>query len=185
MARVIRQPGAQRASGPSGPDRDDELLEIHEDGDGADGADEAVPARPWVVLIVDDDRGVHEATLLALKGARILGRPLRFLHAYSSAEAQAAVSSNAELSLILLDVVMETEDAGLRLVPLIRDQLKRAEVRIIIRTGQPGQAPEAEVQRNYVIDGYLMKSRLTAAMLLEAMTRALDRGAAGAEGAAH
>lgn len=182
MTRMIPQRGALRVSGRSDPGKDDDLLVIHEDGDGAD-EEAPAPARPWVVLIVDDDRGVHEATLLALKGARVLGRPLRFLHAYSSAEAQATVASNADLSLILLDVVMETEDAGLRLVPLIREQLKRTQVRIIIRTGQPGQAPEAEVQRNYVIDGYLMKSRLTAAMLLDAVTRALEQGTAGAEDA--
>jgi len=48
---------------------------------------------------------------------------------------------------VLLDVIMETDQAGLDLVEFIRDTLKNETVRIILRTGQPGQAPSARDRR--------------------------------------
>jgi len=151
---------------------DDDLLDIHED----DEAHDAAPtSRPWTVLVVDDDRGVHEATVLALRGTRLQGRALSFLHAYSATEAARTVAEHADIALILLDVVMETEDAGLKLVGVIRDQLGRRDVRILIRTGQPGYFPEAEVKRDYAIDGYLLKAQMTGAQLKDAVTAALGR----------
>jgi len=73
-----------------------------------------------VVLIVDDDRSVHQTTLLALRDAKIERRPLQFLHAYSAAEARETLMSNEDIAVVLLDVVMETDTAGLQLVPAIR-----------------------------------------------------------------
>jgi len=151
-------------------DGQDELLVIHED----EVQDRTVAAEhPWRVLIVDDDRGVHEATVLALRHARVLGRPLSFLHAYSAAEALATVGATPDLDLMLLDVVMETEDAGLRLVERVREHRARRQLRIVVRTGQPGYAAEDRVRGNYEVDGYLLKAQMTGAMLLEALARAL------------
>ena len=124
----------------------DEYVEIIDDGG-------AIPDRPaggvpaWRVLIVDDEREVHAATLFALKDLIVSGRPLEFLHAYSAAEARGVMERTPGVAVVLLDVVMETGDAGLQLVRVIRDELGCADTRIILRTGQPGYAPELEVIR--------------------------------------
>lgn len=149
-----------------------DIVELIEDEPGDDkGADPY--AIPWVVLIVDDDRSVHQTTLLALRDAKIARRPLQFLHAYSAAEARQALMSNAEIAVILLDVVMETDNAGLQLVPAIRGELGRRDLKIIVRTGQPGYASESYVTENFDVDGYLTKAKLTRSMLLDAIETAL------------
>jgi len=153
-----------------GPHRGD-LIELLEDD--PDNEEAGAATVPWVVLIVDDDRNVHETTLLALRDARVAGRPLRFLHAYSAAEALETVRANADIAVVLLDVVMETDNAGLQLVPAIRGAPGRRDIKIIIRTGQPGYASESYVTRNFGVDGYLTKAKLTRGMLLEAIAGAL------------
>ncbi len=129
-------------------------------------------AQALVVLIVDDGRGVHDATLLALQGERVPGRPLAFRHAYSAAEARRLLSEDGTIAVVLLDVVRESPDAGLKLVAGIRGELGRPDLKVIVRTGQPGRAPEAEVRGDLSIDGYITKATLTRAMLLEALAQA-------------
>jgi CheY-like chemotaxis protein len=158
----VIQVGAQRG----------DFVDLLEDGPDDDKKPDRT-AIPWLVLIADDDRNVHDTTLLALRDARVGGRPLQFLHAYSAAEARAAFTSNRDIAVVLLDVVMETDNAGLQLVTAIRDELGRRDVKIIIRTGQPGYASESYVTRNFDVDGYLTKAKLTRAMLLDAIGSAL------------
>jgi CheY-like chemotaxis protein len=157
-------------------DDDRELISVVDDSDSAADANRSTP--PWVMLIVDDDRDVHDGTRIALAGARVLGRRIETLHAYSAEQAREMLVANKAIDLLLLDIVMETEDAGLRLVAEIRDGLARRNVRIIIRTGQPGYRTDAAFERNPEIDGYLTKARLTRAILLDAIAAALspDRG---------
>lgn len=128
---------------------------------------------PWKILITDDDSNVHETTVLALNGVRIHGRPLEFLHAYSAKEAHELIVQNEDLSLILLDVVMETVDAGLKLVKVIRGELGKNDIRIILRTGQPGYAPEEKVSNQFAIDGYTTKSQLTRSLLISVLNDTL------------
>lgn len=129
----------------------DELIEFSAE----DSADSPTPARPrWRVLIVDDDQDVHRSTELGLAGVEILGRPIEFLHAYCAAQAREYLARETDLAVILLDVVMETQDAGLALVDEVRNHYGLREVRIILRTGQPGYAPEIEVIRDYDINDY-------------------------------
>ncbi|WP_114391981.1 DUF3369 domain-containing protein [Oleisolibacter albus] len=130
-------------------------------------------ARPWLVLIVDDDPEVHAMTRLVMKKFTFAGRPVQFLSAYSAEEAMALLRDDPGIALILLDVVMETEDAGLRLVPRIREELNNDAVRIILRTGQPGQAPEDAVIHSYDINDYKAKTELTAQKLGTATAAAL------------
>ena len=106
----------------------------------------------WRVLIVDDDKDVHQSTGFALANTEVLGRPLEFLHAYSAADAIRILSEQTQIAVILLDVVMESDDAGLQLVRTIRQDLGNSEARIILRTGQPGSAPEMEAIRDYDIN---------------------------------
>lgn len=121
----------------------------------------AAAGLPWVVLIVDDDPPIHEVTQLVMRGFTFDQRPIEFLNCYSAAEARTLLASRNDVALILLDVVMETEQAGLDLVRYIRDELKNHMVRIVLRTGQAGQAPEESVIRNYDINDYREKTELT------------------------
>ncbi|MBX9900741.1 MAG: DUF3369 domain-containing protein, partial [Burkholderiaceae bacterium] len=124
-------------------------------------------------MIIDDDPDVHSATTFALGSLEIQNRNLSFLHAYSAQEARTILASETDIALILLDVVMEQEDAGLQLVNYIRKTLNLADVRIILRTGQPGYAPEIDAIRDYDINDYKTKSELTRTKLYTAVTSAI------------
>jgi len=127
----------------------------------------------WYLLIVDDDEDVHHATEFALSDLRVLGRPLRFLHAFSAAEAISLLAHRRDVAVILLDVVMEREDAGLKAVEAIRCDLGLDAVRIVLRTGQPGYAPELDAITNYDINDYKTKSELTRSKLFTTVTAAI------------
>lgn len=131
------------------------------------------PARAWRVLVVDDEADVHEATELALRDLVVEGRQLVFSHAYSAHEAGEILAGDADLAVVLLDVVMESEDAGLRLVRRIREDLGYRAMRIILRTGQPGYAPEIDTIRAYDINDYKTKSELTRVRLFTSLTVAI------------
>lgn len=128
---------------------------------------------PWKILIADDDANVHDTTVLALSGVEIHGKPLEFLHAFSAREAKEVAVNNPDTSLILLDVVMETVDAGLKLVNVLRDELSRKDLRIVLRTGQPGYAQE-NIMGQYAIDGYATKSKLTRTILISMLSEVLN-----------
>lgn len=122
----------------------------------------APPRRePWTILIVDDEKEVHGVTQLALADFEFAGRGLRFVHAYSGEEARRILSEQRMIALVLLDVVMETDRAGLDVVEFVRNGLDDHFVRIVLRTGQPGQAPELEVIQRYDINDYKHKTELT------------------------
>ncbi len=149
---------------------DDELFSFDDEGH----TEHAEHSRGcWQVLIVDDDQDVHQSTCFALANTQILGRPLKFLHAYSASEAMHLLGEQAQIAVILLDVVMESEQAGLHLVRRIRQELDNSETRIILRTGQPGYAPELEAIRDYDINDYKTKSELTRNRLYTALTTAI------------
>ena len=122
-------------------------------------------AAPWNILVVDDDPEVHGVTRLVLKGFEYDGRPLRILSAHDSIEAKRFLTEEKDLALILLDVVMERDMAGLDLARYIREDLKNYDIRIVLRTGQPGIAPEDSVIRAYDINDYKSKTELTATKL--------------------
>ncbi len=116
----------------------------------------------WKILVVDDEEAVHQVTRLALEDFEFDGRSLEFVDAYTGSEAINAIRENPDVAVMLLDVVMESDHAGLEVVQKIRGELKNNNVRIILRTGQPGQAPEAEVIQKYDINDYKEKTELTA-----------------------
>lgn len=112
------------------------------------------------VLIVDDEEDVHAVTKLTMQNFTFEGRKMRFFSAYSAQEAKDILLKEKHFALILLDVVMETENAGLDLAKFIRQELKNSFTRIVLRTGQPGVAPEHSVIRDFDIDGYRNKAEL-------------------------
>lgn len=154
------------------------LMGIHTDSDTLhfleDEAESGSVKEPvWRLLVVDDEPDVHRATTFALAGVRILGRALQFLHAYSASEATQILNTERDVAVVLLDVVMEREDAGLALVKTIRQDLRLSELRIILRTGQPGYAPEIETIHDFDINDYKTKSELTRTKLYATVTAAL------------
>ncbi|MDR2550219.1 MAG: DUF3369 domain-containing protein [Desulfobulbus sp.] len=133
----------------------------------------AIPDDPWKILIVDDEADVHSVTTYMIKGIDFLGRGFAFFHAYSGREAREIMSEHQDMAVILLDVVMETEDSGLRLVHYIREELNNHTVRIVLRTGQPGKAPAAKVIVEYDINDYKEKTELTLDKMLVTVISAL------------
>ncbi len=128
---------------------------------------------PWKVLIVDDEADVHAITRLSLNKFEFAGKKLQLFEAMSRLQAQAILAEQPDIAVALIDVVMETDDAGLKLVDFIRNELKYSLIRLIIRTGQPGIAPENEVIEHYDIDDYKDKTELTAKKLYSTMRLAL------------
>ncbi|MDR5781011.1 EAL domain-containing protein [Caballeronia sp. LZ065] len=122
-------------------------------------------APPWRVLLVDDAPEVHEVTRLVLAETAFSGRSIELSSVHSAAEARAWLAAHPGTALILLDVVMEADDAGLQLVRHIREVLRDRDVQIVLRTGQPGMAPERDVIARYDINGYYLKTELTAQKL--------------------
>lgn len=127
----------------------------------------------WKILIVDDDVEVHNVTRLALGDFQFDNRSLEFLSVYSGVDARSFIEEHPDTAVVLLDVVMEEEDAGLKLVEFIRNELKNRFLRIVLRTGQPGQAPEEKVISEYDINDYKTKTELTAQKLSTTMIVAL------------
>jgi signal transduction histidine kinase/CheY-like chemotaxis protein len=127
----------------------------------------------WKVAVIDDEPAVHDGTRFALSDYRLNGQGLEILSAYSASEGRELMRGHPDVAVVLLDVIMESDTAGLGLVEFIRKELKNETVRIILRTGQPGQAPERRVIVDYDINDYKAKTELTADKLFTALTAAL------------
>lgn len=128
---------------------------------------------PWNILLVDDEPGVHQVTQMVLRDFVFDNRPLNLISAYSGKQGLEVMTSHSDIALAIVDVVMETDDAGLELVRSIREDLQNNYTRLVLRTGQPGQAPEEEVITNYDIDDYKDKTELTSNKLLTLMYASL------------
>lgn len=146
---------------------DDDLFFAEEEDDEC----ELLP--PWKVLIVDDEPGIHQVTKFAIQELIFEDRPLEFLHAHTGTEAQEVVRKTPDIALMLLDVVMETQTAGLEVAKYVREELNNHLTRIILRTGQPGYAPEAQIILNYDINDYKNKTELSKDKLCTTVIAAL------------
>jgi signal transduction histidine kinase/response regulator of citrate/malate metabolism len=148
----------------------DDVLHLIDD---SGAAPETSTGRKWKVAVIDDDAAVHEGTRFALSDYNLHGQTLEILSAYSAAEGRVLMHAHPDIAAVLLDVIMETDAAGLDLVEYIRNEIKNETVRIILRTGQPGQAPERRVIVQYDINDYKAKTELTADKLFTSLTAAL------------
>jgi len=149
---------------------DDDFVDIIDDEDDAHLA----VAEPWKVLVVDDDPSVHAATRLALSRVSHRGRPVEVISAYSGREARTCFAQEPGINVALIDVVMETDHAGLELARFVRDELGNTRVRLVIRTGQAGHFEESTVRRDYPVDDYCQKAELTASRLRDILSAQLD-----------
>ena len=127
----------------------------------------------WKIMVVDDEEEVHSITRLVLRGFSFDGLDSVLLSCYSGEDAKRLIQEHPDTAVMLLDVVMETDQAGLDVVRFVRKELCNGLVRIILRTGQPGQAPEWRVIVEYDINDYKEKNELTAQKLVTAITSAL------------
>ncbi len=149
----------------------DELIFLDDDGS---VEEQGLLGKDWNILIVDDDEEIHTVTRLALSDLIVNDRKLNFIHAYSAKQAKEMLHEYGNtIAIILLDVVMETDDAGFDVVKYIREDMKLVEPRIILRTGQPGYAPEEQVIKVYDINDYKTKTELTRAKLLTTIISSL------------
>ncbi|BAI71318.1 two-component hybrid sensor and regulator [Azospirillum sp. B510] len=130
-------------------------------------------APPWTILVVDDEADVHSMTGLLLDDVVFQRRRLDLIGCLTAADARAVLEHRRDIAVILLDVVMEEDDSGLKLVRWIRDELGNRDVRIILRTGQPGQAPQRDVIVDYDINDYKPKADLSAEGLFTTVIAAL------------
>jgi len=143
--------------------KDDEKLfadepELEEE---AEEKPEKKTAGRWKVLVVDDEEDIHSVTRMALKSFTYQDKEIEFLDTFSGEDSKPVLKENPDIAVILLDVVMETNTAGLELVKFIRDELGNRFTQIILRTGYPGYAPEREVIVSYDINDYKTKTELT------------------------
>lgn len=115
----------------------------------------------WKVLIVDDDDEMHHVTKLSLSDFLFEDKALEFISVYSGDEARRILKERDDIALVFLDVVMESDDAGLKVSQYIRNELENYFTRVVLRTGQPGFAPINDVMEDYDIDGYLAKTEIT------------------------
>jgi len=129
--------------------------------------------KPWKVIIADDEEEVHIMTRMVMRKFHYQDRPMELLTAYSGEETKRLMKEHQDVAIVLLDVVMESENSGLEVVKFIRDELRNPFVRIILRTGQPGQAPQDDVIRNYDINDYKSKTELTVQKLYTAIIASL------------
>ena len=139
----------------------------------SEGKEELTGLSPWKILIVDDQEEVHQVTQMVLSDFSFRNRKVKFISAYSAAEAKEVLINQSDIAVILLDVVMEEDNSGLKLVKYIRDELENDLVRIILRTGQPGEAPEKEVIKEYDINDYKEKTELTSKKLYTTLMTSL------------
>jgi len=138
-----------------------------------DDTPEDNPADYWKVAIIDDEHSIHEVTKLALANTVFQGKKLKFISAFSSEQGFTLLQENPDCALVLLDVVMEADNSGLLLAERIRNELKQLNLQIILRTGQPGYAPENEIMIEYNINDYKSKNELTQSKLLISVASAL------------
>lgn len=132
-----------------------------------------VAKSPWKILVVDDDPDVHDVTRIAVDGCDFEDRPFELLHALSAEEARACLAEHDDIAVALIDVVMENDTAGLGLVSWIRSELGNSFTRLILRTGQPGYAPQTDVIMKFDVDGYAEKAELSRTKLITAIVTAL------------
>jgi len=139
------------------------------------GGDDKVTAKSetWKVMLVDDEVSIHDVTRMALDGFTFADKKLEFISAYSGEEAKAMIRQHPDTAVMLLDVVMENDRAGLEVAKYIREEAKNKLVRIVLRTGQPGQAPERKVITDYDINDYKEKTELTMQKLFTLMYSSL------------
>jgi response regulator RpfG family c-di-GMP phosphodiesterase len=125
------------------------------------GAHQNTSLRPWKVALIDGEQQVHEVIQKVLKSTLIDDQPLQFLTAHSAEDGLRLFQIHSDIALAFINVVLESDNAGLELIHHIRNDLHNHATRIVLHTGQPGTVPEEPVIRMYDINDYKSKEELT------------------------
>jgi len=127
----------------------------------------------WKVLIVDDDREVHSLSKIALSNFSFLGKNLDLFSAYNEDDTLHLLK-NHEFAVVFLDVIMENDDSGFKIVNHIRNVLHDQYIQIIIRTGEANSLSEQAIFSQYHINSYCEKTELTRDKLFSHLHAALS-----------
>ena len=127
----------------------------------------------WKVLIVDDDDDIHSITKLILRKIKVDNKPIEFINAYSFTEAKKAIQENKDIAMTLVDIIMEDSESGIKIVNYIRNELAISDMRIVIRTGQPGHQNEDQIFLNHEINDLRYKDQLTSNQLITCVVGAI------------
>ncbi|MDY0360736.1 MAG: hypothetical protein RBR08_04725, partial [Desulforegulaceae bacterium] len=127
----------------------------------------------WKLLMVDDEPEVHRTARMVLSDFTYKDVGLEIIEACSAEEAKSILDKNRDIALILLDVVMETDQAGLDFIDYVRNIKKDKIVQIVLKTGQAGRFPEKDVVSAYDINNFYAKTELTADRMATMVTSAL------------
>ena len=127
----------------------------------------------WKALIADDDLFIHEIIEKALQNFEFDKKNIQLFHAFSGRDACDILCSNPDIEVVFVDLVMETIDAGFRVINYLRNFLENFETRIILMTGNISLAPEAETVLKYEINEYREKSNLSQSKIIASMCSAL------------
>ncbi|MBX2807999.1 MAG: hybrid sensor histidine kinase/response regulator [Cellvibrionaceae bacterium] len=131
------------------------------------GSAEAKP--PWLVLVIDDEQDVLDVTENILKRFQFKGRGLTLKYARSLEAAKNLYKADENVAVAIVDCAMEKNTSGLDFIDFIRNEEKNFTIQLVLRTGQPGFAPENQVLINYEINDYLSKTELTSIKLKHRM----------------
>jgi signal transduction histidine kinase/DNA-binding response OmpR family regulator len=128
----------------------------------------------WNILVVDDEDDVHAITRVALRRKLWRQKAFHVTSAHSANQALELLRSPdcPAFHVALVDVIMESQTAGLELCRYIRANCPSS-LRIVLRTGQPGSELEDAVLNEYDIDYYLPKPEVTADKLFSVMRACL------------
>ncbi len=144
-------------------------LRFLDDGPAGGGPTMGKGAQYYKVVIADDEEEVHKMTKLVLRGFEMEGVKLQFFDTYSGRETIDFLEKNKNVAIVLLDIVMEEDDSGLQVIRYLRETLKNNLTRVVVRTGQPGKAPEEKIVVEYEVDDYKSKTELTVQKLYSTM----------------
>ncbi|PHR72312.1 MAG: two-component system response regulator [Arcobacter sp.] len=117
------------------------------------------------IVVADDEEDVHILTRNVLRKFEYDNKELEIISTYTGKETIEVLKQNPDVVLLLLDVIMETDDAGLEVCKKIRNELNNHSIQIILRTGQASDIPPYTVVTEYEINDYKEKTELSSEKL--------------------
>lgn len=127
----------------------------------------------YKIIVSDDDEEVHTITKLVLDDIKFEGHDLEIYSAFNEKETIELLKKHPNTAILFQDVVMDTHDTGLKIVDYLRKDLKNFITRVILRTGQPGEAPEDRIVIDYDINDYRLKTEMTHQRMITSVYEAL------------
>lgn len=135
--------------------------------------EEVINKNTYKIIVSDDDEEVHTITRLVLDDVEFENHNLKIMSAYNEKETISLLEEHPDTAILFQDVVMESKDSGLKIVDYLRKNLSNFITRIILRTGQPGEAPEDRIVIDYDINDYRLKTEMTHQRMITSVYEAL------------